>query len=282
MRARGVTRIRRLAPVRHVEKVAACRFAPVPFDGSTEDKLMSIRVITMHKTNPRDESGILPPPDELQALIEGMGRLVGDIQQAGLLVDGDGLRPSSTGVRLTFRNGERTIRQGPFTGSNELIDRYLAVRVRSIDEAIDWATRFVGPDDAEVDIRPFTEEWDLGGAPKPADVVTTRYMIARKADARSESGEREPSWTPGLLGDMTRTGVLLGTERIQPSAQGKRVFYKSGERRILDGPFTESKELIGGYLIMRVNAIDDVWPWLDRFAACFDHPIEIDVRPLYE
>ena len=240
-----------------------------------------MRVITMHKTNPRDEAGILPPPDELQALIENMGRLIGDVHAAGLFVDGDGLRPSSTGVRLTFRGGERTIQPGPFTGSNELIDRYMAVRVRTIDEAIDWATRFVGPDDAEVDIRPFTEEWDFG-APKPPDVVTTRYMIARKADARSEAGERETAGVSGVLGDMARAGVLLGTERIQPSSKGKRFFYTSGNRRVLDGPFTESKELIGGYLIMKVNAIDDVNPWLDRFAACFEHDIEIDVRPLYE
>lgn len=240
-----------------------------------------MRVITMHKTNPRDEAGILPPPDELQALIENMGGLVGDIQRAGLFVDGDGLRPSSTGVRLTFRGGERTIQPGPFVGSNELIDRYMAVRVRTIDEAIDWATRFVGPDDAEVDIRPFTEEWDFG-APKPPEIVTTRFMIARKADPRSEAGQREAAHVPGVLGDMARTGVLLGTERIQPSARGKRVFYKGGERRIIDGPFTESKELIGGFLMMRVNAIDEVWPWLDRFAACFEHDIEIDVRPMYE
>lgn len=241
-----------------------------------------MRVITMHKTNPRDEAGILPPEPELQKLMEQMGALIGDIQQAGLFIDGDGLRPSSTGVRLTFRNGERTVQQGPFTGSNELIDRYMAVRVRTIDEAIDWATRFVGEDDAEVDIRPFTEEWDLGGMPKPAHVTTTRYMIARKASARSEAGEREAAGAPGVLGDMTRAGVLLGTERIQPSAKGKRVFYKGGERKVIDGPFTESKELIGGYLIMRVNGLDDVWPWLDRFAACFEHEIEIDVRPLYD
>lgn len=243
---------------------------------------MSIRVITMHKTNPRDEAGILPPPDELQRLMASMGALIGDVHAAGQFVDGDGLRPSSTGVRLTFRNGERHVQPGPFAGSNELIDRYLAVRVRSIDEAIDWATRFVGEDDAEVDIRPFTEEWDLTSQPKPANITTTRYMIARKADARSEAGQRESTGVSGVLGDMGRSGVLLGTERIQPSAKGKRVVYTSGARRIIDGPFAESKELIGGYLIMRVNAIDDVLPWLDRFAECLGGTVEVDARPLYD
>jgi len=238
-----------------------------------------MKVIMMHKASAEDEAGTARPTPEL---IEGMGRLIGDMQQKGIFVDGDGLRQSSLGVRINFRGGERHIQPGPFKGSNELVDRYLAVRVRSLDEAIEWATRFVGDDDAEVDIRPFTEVWDLGLMPKPADDPTTRYMIARKADARSEAGERESSSIPGVLGDMGRAGVLLGTERIQPSSKGKRVIYSGGNRTIVDGPFAESKELIGGYTMIRVDTLDEVLPWLDRFAQCILRDVEVDVRPLYE
>lgn len=237
---------------------------------------MTMRVITMHKTNAADEA-FTPPTQEL---IEGMGRLVGDIQKAGLLLEGEGLLPTSRGVRLTFRGGERTLQPGPFKGANELIDRYLVVKTRSIDEAIDWATRFIGGDDAEVDVRPFTEAWDLGMAPKPED-APTRYMIARKADAKSEAGGAESPSFRGLADEMKRAGVLLGTERIQPSAKGSRVTYANGVRAIVDGPYTESKEVVGGYLMMRVETLDEVYPWLDRFAACFGD-VEIDVRPMYE
>jgi hypothetical protein len=87
--------------------------------------------------------------------------LMEEMIKAGAFVAGDGLRPSAHGVRLKFSGGKRTIVKGPFAGSNELIDRYLIVRVKSIDDAIDWASRFAGPD-SEIDVRPVSEPWDLG------------------------------------------------------------------------------------------------------------------------
>jgi hypothetical protein len=231
-----------------------------------------MRYITIHKTNKHNEAG-LPPS---QKIMEGMGPLIGEMMQAGVFLAGEGLRPSSTGVRLRFANGKRTVEKGPFTGSNELVAAFSIVKVKSIDDAIEWASRFAPAGDAEIDIRPVTEVWDLGMMPKPAGETMTRYMIARKADRNTESG-RLPEGVP----PASDLGELLVTERLRPSSEGVRLRFSRGKRAIIDGPFTESKELIAGYSITRSDSRDEVVMWATRFADLIGD-VEIDIRPLYD
>ncbi len=232
-----------------------------------------MRFISMHTSNASMEAGE-PPSAELMA---GMGPLMGEMIEAGVFVSGEGLRPTSHGVRLSFSNGKRTITKGPFVGSNELIDRYLIVRVHSIEEAIEWATRFAsGIGNSEIDVRPVTEAWDIGMMPKPAGETTTRYMILHKSDARAEAGRPAP-----VSLSASDSNVLLSTEALQPSAKGVRLKFAGGQRRVIDGPFTESKELIAGFSIMNVNSIDEVIEWASRFAALIGD-VQIEIRPLYE
>jgi hypothetical protein len=213
-----------------------------------------MRLISMHKATRDMEAGAPPSP----AVIEAMGPLMGEMMQAGIFETGEGLRPSSHGVRVTFRGGQRTVTPGPFTGTNEAYDRYLIVRVPSIDDAIDWAARFAGDRDAEVDVRPVTEAWDLGFMPRPADVTTTRYMIL------------------GASG-VADGGTVLASETFQPG--GVRLRFRGGDVTVLDGPFTESKELIAGFSIMNVASYEEAIPWATRFASLFDE-LEIDIRTL--
>lgn len=230
-----------------------------------------MRYISMHKATPSMEAG--EPPS--QELIAGMGPLMEEMMKAGVFLAGEGLRPSSLGVRVRFSGGKRTVTPGPFTGSNELIDRYLIVRVRSIEEAIEWASRFAGAGDAEIDVRPVTEAWDLGFMPKPPEETTTRFMILHKADAASESAARPTAFT-----DHTGPGALLAAEVLQPSAKGVRLRFSGGKRVILDGPFTESKELIAGFSIMELASKEEAIEWATRFAHLIGD-VEIDIRPLY-
>jgi hypothetical protein len=213
-----------------------------------------MRIISMHKATKDMEAGAPPPP----AVLEGMGPLMEEITRAGIFEAGEGLRPSAHGVRVTFRGGERTITPGPFTSTNAPIDRYLIVRVPTIDDAIEWAARFAGDRDAEVDVRPVTEPWDLGFFPKPPDVTTTRYMIL------------------GASGTPDGTTVLA-SETFQPD--GVRLQFRAGRITVMDGPFTESKELIAGFSIMELPSLEDAIPWATRFASLFDE-LEIDIRPL--
>ncbi len=238
-----------------------------------------MRIISMHKATPGMEAGEPPSPE----VMAGMGPLMGEMMQAGVFIAGEGLRPSAHGVRLTFSGGNRTITEGPLIGSNELTDRYLIVRVKSIDEAIEWATRFAGViDDSEIDVRPITEPWDLGMFPKPAGENTTRFMIIRKSDHNSEAGVTSASEAlQQLTEDMTRANVLLAAERLQPSSKGVRLTSSGGNYRVLDGPFTESKELIAGFSIMEVQSIEGAVGWATRFAALIGD-VEMDIRPLYE
>jgi hypothetical protein len=231
-----------------------------------------MRYISMHKSNASTEAGEPPSPE----LMAGIGPLMGEMIQAGVFLGGEGLQASSKGVRLQFSGGTRTITRGPFVGSNELTHRYLIVSVRSIDEAIEWATRFAGTVDAEMDIRPVTEPWDIGMGPKPPGQTTTRFMILHKADSRTEAGIRPDTNLGAIPPD-----VLLATEALRPSSEGIRLRYKDGKRTVIDGPFTESKELIAGFSIMEAPSIDEAAAWASRFAALFGD-VEMDIRPLYE
>lgn len=239
-----------------------------------------MRFMIMHKTNAHWEAGAIPGA----ALIERVGGLIGDLANAGLLQAAEGLRASSEGVRVRIVDGERTVTRGPFDSGNELPAGFSVVRARSLDEAIDWATRqatVLG--DVEIDIRPVTEAWDIGIAPKPAQLDARRYMILRKATVATEA-EAAPSLTQRaklseLIDQSTRAGVHVVTEHMRPSARGRR--YKNSRDGItfFDGPFIESKELIGGYVIVSASSLDDAGRWATRYLEVVEAD-EVDVREL--
>lgn len=240
-----------------------------------------MRYMSMHKADAATEAGAPPRPE----LMAGMGSLMDDMAHAGVFESGEGLRPSSTGVRLNFSGGKRTITKGPFQGNNELIAGFCMLRTRSIEEAIDWATRYAGVvGDAEIDIRPICEIWDLGFGQKPADDPTTRFMLTHKADAKSEAGVPFPPEVDAgmqtLVAEMIAAGVYIQSAGLESSAKATRLHYKGRTRTITDGPFAESKELIAGYAIMEVKSIDDAIYWSDRFAKLMGD-VEIDIRRLW-
>ena len=241
-----------------------------------------MKVMSMHKTNAHFEAGGLPSPE----LMQGMGPLMEEMAKKGVFVSGEGLRPSSTGVRVQFANGKRTVTPGPFTASNELIAGYCLVNVENLDEAIEWSSRFASiVGDAEIDIRPLTEFWDLGFGTKPEGLTKTRYMLAHKANAQSEAGVIPPpevfAAIDKLTAEMIDAGVFLGAGGLQPSAKSVRLHFSGGKRSVIDGPFSESKELIGGYSILDVPSIEDAIEWATPFANLMGD-IEIDIRPLFE
>jgi len=240
-----------------------------------------MRIMSMHKTDAATEAGALPTPE----LMAGMGPLMDDMAKAGILEAGEGLRPSSTGVRLNFSGGRRTVTKGPFNGHNEIIAGFCMVRTRTIEEAIDWATRYAGiVGDAEIDIRPVCEMWDLGFGQKPADDPTTRFMLTHKADTKSEAGIPHPPEVDAgmqkLVADMTAAGVFIQSGGLEPSSKATRLHYTGNKRTVTDGPFAESKELIAGYVILEVKSIDEAIYWSDRFAKVIGD-VEIDIRRLW-
>ncbi len=241
-----------------------------------------MRFMLMHKSDPATEAGQLPSQD----LIARVGRMIQGMAQAGAFLDGAGLRQSALGVRLDFAGGKRTATPGPFKGENELTAGLCIVKVHNRDDAVAWASRFAAIiGDARIDIRPVTEPWDLGMAMRPAAHPFTRFMLVLKADARYESGTTpSPAIVAAvarLIEEMKTAGVYQTAELLQPGRSSKRVHFKSGKATVLDGPFTESKELVSGYVLLRLPSIDSAVEWAPSYAAALGD-IELDIRPLHE
>lgn len=246
-----------------------------------------MRYIWMHKADKETEAGVPPSPE----LIARMGTLMGEMVKSGVLLAGEGLQPSSMSVRLRFSRAERTVTHGPLEGSNDLLAGFAVVRMKSIDEAIEWASQFgraIG--DVEIDIGQIKEPWDLGLRPKPPG-QETRFMIMQKAGPGTEGNSTVTSHEMKLFtkwtGEMTEAGVLLSSERLQPSSKGARLKISGGKSRIIDGPFAEAKELIGGYCVAQVNSKDEAIEWASRFAQLLgssraEAVVELDILPLYE
>ncbi|HSD19449.1 MAG TPA: YciI family protein [Anaeromyxobacter sp.] len=241
-----------------------------------------MRFMVMHKVDESSEAG-LPPRQEV---IAGMGKLMEEMMQAGVFLAGEGLRPSSMRVRLTFTEGRCQVTRGPLIGSNELPAGFALMKVKSMEEAIEWATRFAAVvGDVELDIGPVTEPWDLGVCPKPGGDVPLRVLAMHKAD---ESSEACVAPSPTLMAEMaklteemSKAGVLLATEGLHPSSKGWRLKYTGGKRTVIDGPFTESKELIAGFVMLQVKSKEEIFDWAARFANVVGD-VEMDVRQVFE
>jgi hypothetical protein len=83
--------------------------------------------------------------------------------------------------------------------------------------------------------------------------------------------------------EMVKAGVLLAGEGLQPTSKGARVsFGGDGERTVIDGPFTETKELIAGYWLMQVRSFDEAVEWIKRCPNPHDEPGEIEIRQVFE
>jgi hypothetical protein len=114
-----------------------------------------MRVIVFVKATEDSEAGALPSPE----LIEAMGRYNEELIEAGIMVGGDGLKPSAQGKRIAFDGARRTVTDGPFSETRELVAGFWIWEVKDMDEAVEWAKRcpnpMPGPSDLE--LRPAVE-----------------------------------------------------------------------------------------------------------------------------
>ena len=119
-----------------------------------------MRVMVIVKANRDSETGVMPSNELLSQMLEFNEQLV----KAGVMLAGEGLHPSSKGVRVKFSGDKRTVIDGPFAETKELIAGYWLWQVKSIDEAIEWAKRCPNPTGKEsvLEIRPLFETEDFG------------------------------------------------------------------------------------------------------------------------
>jgi hypothetical protein len=108
-----------------------------------------------------------------------------------------------------------------------------------------------------------------------------QMLLIEKADAATEAGGRSPQQKAALSRlktEMTKAGVLVKSMRLQPSARGKRLVFTNNDLQVIDGPFAESKELIGGFAVMELPGMDDTIALCRRYAKILGGTLEVDVR----
>lgn len=119
-----------------------------------------MRVMVIVKATKDSEAGALPSKE----LLTAMGKYNEELVKAGIMLAGDGLKPSSKGKRVRFSGDKRSVIDGPFTETKELIAGYWMWQVRSMEEAVEWLKRSPNPhyEDCELEIRPVFEAADFG------------------------------------------------------------------------------------------------------------------------
>jgi len=117
-----------------------------------------MRFMVFLKADEQTEAGVLPSAE----IIEAMTNYNEELVKAGVMLAGEGLAPSSQGARIKFEGGKKTVTDGPFTESKELVAGFWMLQCKSLDEAIEWVKRSPLDGGAEVEIRQIFEAEDLG------------------------------------------------------------------------------------------------------------------------
>ena len=118
-----------------------------------------MKVMVLVKATKDSEAGVMPT----QTLLAEMGKFNEELVKAGIMLAGDGLRPSARGKRVRFSGRNRTVMDGPFTETKELVAGFWIWQVRSIEEAVEWVKRCPNPmpGDSEIEIRPIFDMEDF-------------------------------------------------------------------------------------------------------------------------
>jgi len=148
-----------------------------------------MRFMIIVKATRDSEAGVMPG----ESLIAAMGAYHEELAKAGALLDASGLQPSAKGWRVGYSGDKRTVIDGPFAGTRELIAGYTIIRVKSRDEAMAWALRFPNPvgegEDAEIEVRQLFELEDFGNSKavdrfRELEIVTNQRRQSNIANQR--------------------------------------------------------------------------------------------------
>lgn len=268
-----------------------------------------MRFMMMIKNDEQAEAGVMPD----EKLFEAMGQYNQALIDAGALLDAAGLLPSSKGVKIKFRGGKPTVTDGPFAEAKEVIGGYWIIKAKSLNEAVEWAKRcfrtveeIAGPQvgnpqgdgTGEIEVRqlfdledfPVNENesgWrEMEAAEREAPSVKPQpglkqFVGFRMADKDTEAGLMPSEELLAAMGnyneELLRQGVMLSGEGLQPSTKGAKVRYSNGKISVIDGPFTESKELIAGFSVLQAKSLAEVVEWAKKWPK-EDGDVELRIR----
>jgi len=256
------------------------------------------------KSDAKTEAGTAPD----DAFGNAMGKYNQDMTDASVFVTAEGLYASSNGARVTLGNGKFDVKRGPFEQPEELVAGYWIIETGTKEEAIAWAKQCPFQVDGstyadgtgQIELRPFIETPegeeqlafmadDSSSSDGANGISKKRFISMVKSDAQTEAGEMPPPEVFMAMGaamePLMQNGILLAADGLQPSSQGTRLAFSGGQAVITDGPFAETKDLIGGYAILRVGSLDEAIGLtkeaLQIEAMWRKAPIEFEVRQLY-
>ncbi len=140
-----------------------------------------MKCMVIVKATEDSEAGVMPGEELLTAMMRYNEELV----KAGVMLAGEGLQPSSKGARVVFNDTQRTVVEGPFSETRELVAGYWIWQVRSLEEAIEWVRRCPNPMEGEsvIEIRPIFEMEDFGDAATP-EVRQTEARLREQLEGR--------------------------------------------------------------------------------------------------
>ena len=240
-----------------------------------------MRFMIMHKMTEEMEKGLPPDP----AIFEGVGKLIEEGVREKIFVSGEGLKPSSERVHIVYKDGKRTITDGPFTEAKELVAGFALMSVRSKEEAISWCDKFAAVlGDVELFMGPVVEPWDLGMGPKPEGAplrVLSMHKMNEQAENEAPPDPSHMAKMGALVEEMTKAGVLQATGGLTSTKKGARIRFEGGKRTVIDGPFAESKELIAGYAIVELPSKSAAIEWATRFGEIVKVN-EVEIRQMPE
>lgn len=188
-----------------------------------------MKVMVMVKATKDTEAGVLPD----ERILTEMGKYNEELVKAGIMLAGEGLHPSSKGVRVRFSGKDRTTIDGPFAETKELIAGFWMWKVKSMEEAIEWLKRCPNPheEETEVEIRPVFEADDFGEAFTPElreQEAGIRAQTLGLEKPRFEQGRE--LWIAGFNERYTReTRMNIPAQWASFSAQHKRIPNRTGQ-----------------------------------------------------
>jgi hypothetical protein len=141
-----------------------------------------MRVMVIVKASKDSESGALPDP----RMLAEMGKFNEELVKAGVMLAGEGLRPSSQGKRIQFSGSRRTVVDGPFAETKELVAGFWLWQVRNMDEAVEWLKRCPNPHpgESEIEIRPVFEAEDFAPSDPTGELRAAEQRLRDEVAAR--------------------------------------------------------------------------------------------------
>jgi hypothetical protein len=216
-------------------------------------------------------------PSETRRLVDAHTAYVQHLKAAGAYRDGERLRPSGEGRRVRARDGRARVEPGPFAGEPRALAGYYLIRADDLDAALALAEACpMAPGDA-LEVRPLMK----GNVhADKSDARGKTFAFAVLGDAANER-----AWVDVMdridadSKDAFPAERALGGVRLQPPGQGRQVVARGGRRAVMDGPFLESKEVIGGLFFMRWASLDEAVEWAG--ATTFVEHGALEVRELW-